>query len=557
MRPRTFFRPRRRPRFTVLGALTLGLVTWTVCPAVARAEPLVLDGAVPEGGPDHFFLDFEVPEGTREIEVRHDDQSEANILDWGLNDPNGFRGWGGGNTEPAVVGELSASRSYLPGPLPAGTWRVVVGKAKVVASPATYRVEIDLRTTPTLPPATDRTPYAPASARVTGERYYAGDFHVHSRESGDASPTIQENVALAKSRGLDFIELSEHNTVSHDDLIPGIQANEPAFLLIPGIEYTTYQGHANAIGVTRWVDHKIGQPGITIDGAIEEVRAQGGVFSINHPALDLGDLCIGCAWKHQEDGSKLGGVEIATLGLSSGGLIFSRAAIAFWDGLLDRGYKIPPLGGSDDHRAGAPQASLPTTIGSPTTLVRARELSVAGILEGLRKGDTVVKLDGPDDPMIVFDVVTERGAEAPAPIARPGDTLGVRSVVLRAVVTHPAAGDTVRFVKNGVPMDPVPITGDPFVHEVLVTPTEGREDRYRAEVVRGNNSETVTAHVWLASDPSGPQASEGTKAEPAPVAEGDGCGCSTPGASRSGSLGALAVGVALSAASVRRLRRKR
>jgi hypothetical protein len=65
--------------------------------AAGAQEPcpgLVLQGTVPDGPETHFFLPFEVPEGIAEIEVRHDDLSSENILDWGLDDPNGFRGWG-------------------------------------------------------------------------------------------------------------------------------------------------------------------------------------------------------------------------------------------------------------------------------------------------------------------------------------------------------------------------------------------------------------------------------------------------------------------------------
>src|SRR5262249_53759246 len=125
--------------------------------AAARAEaaPIIIDGNVPDGGPDHFFVPFDVPDGTKEIQIVHDDKSDANILDFGLSEEDGYRGWGGGTTEPTVVGELAASRAYVAGPIKAGKWQVVVGKAKVVASPAVYHLEIDLRTAPTLPPFTD------------------------------------------------------------------------------------------------------------------------------------------------------------------------------------------------------------------------------------------------------------------------------------------------------------------------------------------------------------------------------------------------------------------
>lgn len=117
-----------------------------------------IQGTVPDGPETHFFLSFEVPEGIAEIEVQHDDLSSENILDWGLDDPNGFRGWGGGKSDPAIVGLEAASPSYVPGQIPAGTWEVVVGKAKIVATPAEYDVCIVLRTEPTLEPQ-PRTPY--------------------------------------------------------------------------------------------------------------------------------------------------------------------------------------------------------------------------------------------------------------------------------------------------------------------------------------------------------------------------------------------------------------
>ena len=66
------------------------------------AAPLLLEGDVPEGGPDHFFVEFDVPAGIEEIEIKHDDRSLVNVLDFGVNDPAGYRGWGGGTNEPTT-----------------------------------------------------------------------------------------------------------------------------------------------------------------------------------------------------------------------------------------------------------------------------------------------------------------------------------------------------------------------------------------------------------------------------------------------------------------------
>src|SRR5689334_15927789 len=96
--------------------LALGVATLACACAIplgARADQtLTFDGTVMKGGLDHEKIEFAVPAGTKEIQVDHDDMSADDILDWGLTAPTGFRGWGGGNTEPAIVGELASSRSY-------------------------------------------------------------------------------------------------------------------------------------------------------------------------------------------------------------------------------------------------------------------------------------------------------------------------------------------------------------------------------------------------------------------------------------------------------------
>src|SRR4029078_11889757 len=88
-------------------ALALALASLLAAPRPAPSDQtLPFDGTVQKGGLDHEFIDFDVPAGTREIQIDHDDLSDADILDWGLAAASGqLRGWGGGDTQPAVVGE--------------------------------------------------------------------------------------------------------------------------------------------------------------------------------------------------------------------------------------------------------------------------------------------------------------------------------------------------------------------------------------------------------------------------------------------------------------------
>lgn len=510
--------------------------------ALAQETVLTLEGEVPTGEPDHLRVPFEVPEGVAEIEVRHDDLSDDNILDWGLEDPRGFRGWGGGNSEPAIVGALAASRSYLTGPVTAGTWNVVIGKAKIVAPPASYAIEIVLRQTPSLPPQPERTPYVAPAALSVGERWYEGDFHVHSRESGDARPPLDEILTFAKERGLDFVVITDHNTTSHLDFFVDAQSRHPEVLLVPGVEWTSYDGHAGAFGATTWVDHKVGLDGVTATGAIEAYREMGAIFSVNHPALDIGNLCIGCAWKHEVDLSLLHAVE---LGTGSGHTVFLDETLAFWEQVLDAGGRAAALGGSDDHRAGEDVGPFGAPIGSPLTMVHATELSVDAILEGVRSGRTVVRLPGREAPMVEL---TADGLT--------GDSVASPEATVRARVTGPGATD-VRFVVDGVAGEPVPITSDPFEVELVVDPGPGATTRVRVEALAATKPVTITSHVFVgpgaedASDPSDPPPPEVTGAQ------GGGCACTSVG--HGGDLG-VAVAVALASlglASVTVARRRR
>ncbi len=512
----------------LLGSLAAVL---SLVPSVAAADQtLVFDGEVSDEAPDHVFIDFEVPAGTAEIEVQHDDLAEDDILDFGLYDPSGTRGWGGGNSEPAVVSELAASRSYLAGPIAPGTWRVVVGKAKLSGGAASYHVEVLLKDVAALPAQPEREPYVDPGVLSDEERWYAGDLHVHSRESGDARPPIDEVVEFAKSRGLDFVELSEHNTTSQLDFMNDAQGRAGTFLLLPGVEYTTYDGHANGIGATAWVDHKIGLPGVTLEAAVEAFAAQGALFAINHPAFDLGDACIGCAWAHALDGSRVAAVEIATA--ATGGLFYDET-MAFWEALAAQGHRVAALGGSDDHKAGVDEGPFQSGIGSPTTMVYAENLSVGAILDGIRAQRTVVKLRGPDDPMVELSAASGGQAEVVARVAG-------------------GAGLSIRAVVDGVPGDFSVIgAADDELRFSVVAREDGEPSRCRVEVWEGTTPVTLTSHVWLDLEPPAPLPPTSGGGD----ALGGGGGCSA--ASAPGRAGAVALSLVVGLALVAQRRDRR
>ena len=473
---------------------------------LAAEQVLSVDGTVSPGDPDHVLVPFAVPAGVVEIEVDHQNLDGKNVLDFGVLDPDGgSRGWGGGNTEPAVFGPQAASRSYHPGPLPPGSYAVEIGKAKLVDTPAPYHLDIHLRDSATLASQPERQPYVAAAPLRVDARWYAGDFHVHSRESGDARPDLDAIADLAHARGLDFVELSDHNVTTQLDFIVSAQARHPDVLFLPGFEFTTYHGHANAIGGTVWIDSELGAPNHGIQEDVDAIHAQGALFSINHPTLDLPGLCLGCAWDLYVPPLDVDAVEIANGGWSEVGSAFDLRAIDFWTNLCRGGHAIAALGGSDDHRAGDENSPIQSPIGDPTTMVYASALDAESILSAVREGRTVVKLQGPGDPMVALT--------ADAPITH--SEIHATVAHLSATVTG-GAGAQLRFVHNGERLDPLDVTSDPFTATVdAPAPTEGDESFWRAEVWTDGHPITVTSHLWVVPPEAAPLTPE--------VASG--CGC--------------------------------
>ncbi len=71
---------------------------------------------------------------------------------------------------------------------------------------------------------------------------------------------MDEIAAYAGSIGLDFVHISDHNTVSQATFMNDVQTRFPNLLIFPGTEWTTYNGHAGAIGIVNYTDHKVYVP---------------------------------------------------------------------------------------------------------------------------------------------------------------------------------------------------------------------------------------------------------------------------------------------------------
>ncbi|MGC9530629.1 MAG: CehA/McbA family metallohydrolase [Candidatus Bipolaricaulaceae bacterium] len=230
------------------------------------------------------LLPFSVPPGTRRLEVRFTfERSGGSVLDLGLFDPRGhqfgraegFRGWSGSARHHVIITENAATPGYLPGPLYPGTWHVLLGLYKIAPQGCPYRVEVESSPHPGAPPA--QPPPAPVEAPPPGPGWYKGDLQAHTHHS-DADCSVAEVAAAAGRRNLDFLAITDHNTVSHHPYLAGC----PRPALVPGLEVTTYRGHANVWGAGPWLDFRCRRPE-EMAQVMDAAHAQGRLVSINHP----------------------------------------------------------------------------------------------------------------------------------------------------------------------------------------------------------------------------------------------------------------------------------
>lgn len=409
----------------VLLALTLLAFFFEAVAARAqtpRAPDLTLTGVLTGAQHETYTeVPFKVPAGVERITVEfaYSGQDQRSVIDLGLRDPERFRGWSGGNKSRFTLAESDATPSYLPGPLKAGTWRLVLGAPnirKTSKAPYTAKVWFDRKGAPP-------EQFSPNFGLGTGETWWRGDLHMHtghsdgschSRMGAKVPCPVFKTLDAAVAKGLDFVAVTDHNATSHYASLRELAPYYDDLLIIPGREITTFKGHANLFGPTTFVDFQLGdRRAQTLDVILDQVEAAQGIISINHPGLPSGELCMGCGWIAPDtDYSRIQAVEVVNGVVAEGPL----SGMAFWEKRLDEGHRITAIGGSDNHDPTTVRAGS-AGIGTPTTVVRSMVLDQPALLAAIRKGHAFIDLAGSRDR--VLDVTAGLGGVQ----ARMGDDL--------------------------------------------------------------------------------------------------------------------------------------
>lgn len=420
---------------------------WAEPPAPPKADAgapwKVLRGELTRAQYEHYTeVPFDLPAGVTRVTIRFRyDKADHSVIDLGLRDPQRFRGWGGGAHDHMTLSTEDATQGYLPGPLPAGRWNLILGAPNIREGAKTaYEAEIFIERQPTITEFAD----APLS---TKPGWYRGDLHMHSGDSdgkcksqsgASVACPVYRTVEAAAARGLDFIALTDHNSTAHFNDLRELQGAFDRLLLVPGREITTFWGHSNVFGPTDFLDFRMTGP--HWDQArkwIDATHREGGLVSINHPGAPSGEICMGCGWRVDDlPAGVVDSVEVVNGGTmrETGSAESPLQGFAYWAKWLDTGQHVTGIGGSDSHEADRP-ASEPGAVGMPTTVVYMQELSVHGLLAGIKAGRVFVDVEGTRDR--ILDLSATAGDQH----ADMGQTLRL----------HP--GESVRFAVDleGVP----------------------------------------------------------------------------------------------------------
>lgn len=233
--------------------------------------------------------------------------------------------------------------------------------------------------------------------------YYSGDLHQHSHFSKDGVNTVEEILRGDLANGLNFGALSDHHSVDGNDEWISL-SEELDFLAIPAQEITTGQGHYVAINTSELIDMTAIDSEINVTEMINQIHQLGGLAQINHPGRDF---------PFWEMANRFDAIEIwngkAMPPLPNQSEIdesycYNQMSKEKWFELLNSGVKITALGNSDNHDISGEQIRTPLSEnelfnkwraqglynGNPRNYVKATDLTVDGILDGIKNGHVFI-----------------------------------------------------------------------------------------------------------------------------------------------------------------------
>lgn len=401
-----------------------------------------------EDAKKHIAIPFDMPPGATQLDVRFEfaplqveGQLGTNNLSLSLFDPQGARGAGHNclDRSSISISTMYATPGYVPGVLQPGKWTLVIDTHMVLPGPPVeYRLDVGVLFDPIPGYMPVRTKGA-TNPRGTG--WYRGDLHAHTIHS-DAHWDVPDLVAAARKGGLDFVTLTDHNTISPLAQMDSLAADD--LLTMGGLELTTYYGHALALGVRRWIDWRVRPGERTIPDIATDVEAAGGLFVIAHPMSEGDPICSGCDWRYDE--MMPGAARVVEVWNGGTWADYNERGLELWYSWLNQGHRIVATAGTDAH------GPSPGHVQPGFNVVYAEALSESAVLQAVSFGHLYLS----SGPKLKISATTADGA-----CAMMGDLLRGRNAEVTVRWESAPDESCLRLVADGKPQAefPAPSTG--------------------------------------------------------------------------------------------------
>ena len=184
------------------------------------------------------------------------------------------------------------------------------------------------------------------------------DLHVHTTYSKDSLITPKDLVYYAKKRGLNAVAVTDHNQIAGALKI----AKETDFLIIPGMEVSSRDGHIVALNVQELIPK-----GLSAGETVERIHKAGGVAIACHPYV----LFKGCLREN-------------VCGTFDAIEVINARAFPFRDSVKKAEKSAKRLGLS---RVAGTDAHYGPQIGYGYTVIEVAEPTVDAIAKAIVKGD--------------------------------------------------------------------------------------------------------------------------------------------------------------------------
>lgn len=318
-----------------------------------------------------------------------------NLLTLSINDSRGFRGahHSFNDHQEILIKSDAASEGFLAGPVTSGTWEVILSNHGIFSDQVRGSLEVWGEHAQAL----QQRPAPLAQARMSRKvgknrdrdwmqplKDTTIELHAHTVHS-DAVQTTQELLTSAAELGLEWLAITDHNTISALVEPQAYQTYPIGVNIIPGIEYTTFFGHFLVHGPLEviqlnWTEVNLGN----VEAYFRALKDRGVLITIAHP-YDVGNpYCTGCrfdfplrnydfidtieVWNETDPHSKAK----------------NRHAYTLWQELLKAGMEMNASFGRDWHGP-RPYSILPMT-----HILIPAQASRADILASLDLGRTYV-----------------------------------------------------------------------------------------------------------------------------------------------------------------------